>query len=173
MKLKMRAMVIGILLVISIISWSFSDQVLALAPPEMDSASLIENATSLDGQNVTYQGEVIGDIMQRQDHFWINVLDNGTAISIWITAEQRQKIELCGQYGIKGDQVQIVGQFFQACAEHGGDLDLHATSLKIISSGSRLPSHLNIARMIVAVGLFILACLCLIIMIRKNYSAKL
>lgn len=160
------------LLVIALISLIFSDQIMALTPPAIDGPGLIENAKSLNGQEITFQGEVVGDIMPRQDHYWINVLSNGTAIGIWITSEQRTRISHSGQYGSKGDQVEIEGLFQQACAEHGGDLDIHANSLVVVSDGSILPQHLNIIRLAVAAGLFILAIGCLSILFRKRYLNK-
>lgn len=169
MRFKIASVALGSLLVVVLTILTNTNQIEALSPQAVDGASLIENAKSLDGQNVTFQGEVIGDIMQRQDHYWINVSDNGTAIGVWITAEQRQAIQLCGQYGIEGDQVQITGLFFQACSEHGGDLDLHAISLVKVNSGRILPQQLDLTRLVIAVALFIIAGICLIILIRKSY----
>jgi hypothetical protein len=149
-----------------------SDHLQAATLPKLDGASLIEQAKALNGQDVIYQGEVIGDIMPRQDHYWINVLSNGTAVGIWITAEQRAVINLAGQYGIQGDEVKIIGLFSQACTEHGGDLDIHANSVEIISKGNVIPQHLNITRMVMAAGLFILASCCLIIFIKQRFHRK-
>lgn len=134
-----------------------------------DGATLIEQARTLNGQEITYQGEVVGDVMPRQDHYWINVLSNGTAIGIWITAEQRSIISLTGQYGVRGDEVKIAGLFNRACSEHGGDLDIHARSLEVVSHGAIQPQELDLTRLIMAAGLLILAVSCLILFIKSNY----
>jgi hypothetical protein len=168
-KMKKRPMQILLLMVsVAFLTCILSDQPMAETSRNLDGASLIEQAKSLNGQEIVFQGEVIGDIMHRQDHYWINVLSSGTAIGIWITDEQRAAIVLSGQYGIKGDEVRIAGQFHQACFEHGGDLDVHANSLEVISKGFRIPQKLDVIRILIAAGLFILAGSSLIIFIKRH-----
>jgi len=163
----------GTILIIVILILSISaDQPLADTMPVLDGASLIEQAKALNGQEVSYQGEVIGDIMPRHGHYWINVLNNGTAVGIWITAEQRAVIGLAGRYGIQGDEVKIIGQFNRACSEHGGDLDIHAHPIEIVSKGYYIPQKLNITRLIIAAGFFILAAGCLIILMKRRFLQK-
>jgi hypothetical protein len=140
--------------------------------PVLDGASLIEQAKVLNGQVVIFQGEVIGDIMPRQDHYWINVLCNGTAIGIWITAEQRKAISLAGQYDVQGDLVRITGQFNQACPEHGGDLDIHANSVEISSQGTSIPQKLNLTRLIIAAGLFVMAVASLFMLFSRRFLRR-
>ena len=160
------------MLVVLLVGLICSDPILADTTQVLDGASLIEHAKELNGQDIIFQGEVIGDIMPRQDHYWINVLNNGTAIGIWITVEQRDAIKLSGLYGIQGDTVMIVGRFDRACAEHGGDLDIHASSVEIISKGMIMPQKLNIPRLITAAGLFILAGCCLTILLKHRFQSK-
>ena len=175
-KVRRKLLPILLLTVIVILTGFFySDRIPAQAWAELieyDGASLIEQAKTLSGQDVIYQGEVIGDIMVRQDHYWINVLNDGTAIGIWITADQRELIIHAGQYGIRGDEIRIIGRFSQACPEHGGDLDLHASSVEIISRGAVLPNPPNMTRMIVAAVLLLLASSGLFILIRLRYKNK-
>ena len=135
--------------------------------PVTNGAVLIEQAKALNGQTVVYQGEVIGDLMPRQDHYWINILNQGTAIGVWITAEERAHISFAGQYGIQGDQVIITGQFNQACPEHGGDLDIHAESLTLVAAGGNRPEPLDFTRVILAVILLLTALSSLALLIRR------
>lgn len=150
----------------------FGASSLVLAAAQMPSviagADLIEQAKKLNGQVIAFQGEVIGDIMPRQDHFWINLLDNGTAIGVWITAEQRSQITYAGQYGIRGDQVMIVGRFYQACSTHGGDMDIHAESLEILHKGDTVREPLDLTRFMIAMILLIPAIICLITFLQKE-----
>ena len=134
-----------------------------------DGAILIEQAKALDGQVVVFQGEVIGDMMRRQDHYWINVSGNGTAIGVWITAGQRKSISLSGQYGVIGDEVKIIGRFSQACPEHGGDLDIHAISVEIVSPGAAVADQLNTGRLALAAALLVLALIALVLLIRHQF----
>ncbi|MGD9014947.1 MAG: DNA-binding protein, partial [Candidatus Omnitrophota bacterium] len=41
----------------------------------VSSTELIENAKSYDGQQVVYEGEVIGEVMHRRDGVWVNIND--------------------------------------------------------------------------------------------------
>lgn len=102
------------------------------------SRELIENSVGYDGMTVTYRGEVIGPVMIRGDYAWVNVLDNGIAIGVWCSAADAEKISVTGDYKHVGDTVEIAGTFHRACPEHGGDLDIHATSLTISQNGYSL-----------------------------------
>ncbi|MEA4887931.1 MAG: hypothetical protein VB070_00485 [Clostridiaceae bacterium] len=172
MKIKTAYRYRAILIIVILIAVISVDQPLADTMPALDGASLIEQAKALNGQDVSCQGEVIGDIMPRQDHYWINVLNNGTAVGIWITAEQRSLIGLAGRYGIQGDEVKIIGRFNRACSEHGGDLDIHAHSIEIVSKGYYIPQKLNITRLIIAAGFFILAVYGLIMLMKHRFLQR-
>jgi hypothetical protein len=133
-----------------------------------DGADFIEQAKALNGQVVEFQGEVVGDIMQRQDHAWINVLCRGTAIGVWISEDQQAALGLAGRYGVTGDTVKIIGQFSQACPEHGGDLDVHAITLEIVAAGQVKPEPLSTVKLIVACGSFAAAAISLALLIRRR-----
>jgi len=138
-----------------------ADRPLAETVRIQDGAVLIEQGKVLDGKDVVFDGEVIGDIMRRGDHAWINVLSNGTAIGVWITEQQRALINLTGHFDVIGDRVQITGVFHRACVEHGGDLDIHADSLQVIQDGIHTHTPLDIRRLLVAAVLLLLACISL------------
>lgn len=109
----------------------------ALAEEEnVSSTDLIERAKEYDGQSVVYEGEVIGDILLRGDYAWLNVSDGVNTIGCWVSAAQTDPISVCGGYGKRGDTVRVSGVFHRACAEHGGDLDIHADSLLIVRAGA-------------------------------------
>lgn len=101
----------------------------------VSSTDLIDHAKDYDGQTVVYEGEVIGDILYRGDYAWLNVSDGQNAIGCWVAAEQAEQVSVCGGYGKRGDTVRITGEFHRACAEHGGDLDIHADSFAIVRAG--------------------------------------
>ena len=105
------------------------------ADTEVSSNDLIDDAKQFDMLEVIYTGEIIGDIMQRGDHTWINVSDGSNAIGIWVENKDTEGISLAGRYNIHGDTVRITGIFNRACAEHGGDFDIHASDIEIIEKG--------------------------------------
>ena len=102
----------------------------------ISSQELIEQGKAYDNRFVEYQGEVIGDIMNRGEYTWINVNDGSNAIGIWINSLEAKKISYSGTYKFTGDIVNIQGTFHRACSEHGGDLDIHASKLEIVERGA-------------------------------------
>ncbi len=104
----------------------------------VNSRDLVRTApgTGLDGQKVVFEGEAIQQVMfRRGNHGWVNVKDDANAVGIWAPSELLRKIELTGAYGRFGDRVRVAGVFHAACPEHGGDLDIHADQLEILSRG--------------------------------------
>ncbi len=117
----------------------------------VSSTDLINNASALDGQTVVYTGEVIGDIMQRGDHTWLNLSDGSNAIGIWAATDQLGSIAIPGRYDQVGDTVQVTGIFHRACRDHGGDMDIHAVQLQLIQQGHTITHPLSSVRLILAV----------------------
>ena len=110
----------------------------------ISSAELINNAKLYDGKVVNYEGEVIGDIMKRGDYAWINVNDGKNAIGIWINSGLVKDIGYTGSYKSVGDGVEITGVFRRVCPEHGGDLDIHAQSMRKAGAGRYLQEKVNV-----------------------------
>jgi hypothetical protein len=97
---------------------------------------LINNAKQYDGKTVNHKGEVIGDVMIRGDYAWLHVNDGNIAIGICAPKAMVQDIRYAGNYQNKGDIIEVSGAFHRSCLEHGGDLDIHASGIKIITLGS-------------------------------------
>ncbi|MEA4912043.1 MAG: hypothetical protein VB092_05435 [Oscillospiraceae bacterium] len=107
----------------------------AQAPAPLSSTQLIENGFDFNDTVVTYGGEVVGDILRRGDGVWINVSDGANAIGVFIPAAEADKIENVGGYCVKGDTVALTGVFHRDCAQHGGDMDIHADAITITQRG--------------------------------------
>lgn len=107
------------------------------------STDLINKAKQYDGNQVTYRGEVIGEIMVRGNFAWINVNDGQSALGVWIDKDLLKSITHVGNYKTKGDRIEIIGMFNRSCREHGGDLDIHAASLQKIEEGKFLSQELE------------------------------
>lgn len=123
------------------------------------SLDLINHAKTYDGKSVIYRGEVIGDVMIRGDHAWLHVNDDTIAIGIWVNKGLIQGISYAGDYRNRGDEVEVVGIFHRSCLEHGGDLDIHAQTIKIVSAGAVIPRTVNHNKIYFGTGLFIIALL--------------
>jgi len=139
-KTKKAALVFSLIIFISVsaLKASFAQVV--------SSTELINKAKELDGKTIVYQGEVIGDVMKRGNFAWVNANDGQNAIGIWMDYSLAKEIAYMGSYKFIGDVIEVSGIFNRACPEHGGDLDIHAQTLRKIESGRPVPEKLTRAK---------------------------
>lgn len=133
----------------------------------VSSSELIEQADIFNGQTVRYSGEALGAVLERRDGAWINVSDGYNAIGIWCSKDMARSVSYLGDYRTSGDIVEVEGVFNRACPRHGGELDIHADSLKISRRGYIKRESLDMGRLNVSAGVF-LAAILLIILFRKR-----
>jgi hypothetical protein len=104
-----------------------------------------------NGKTVTFHGEAIGERMVRGDHAWIHLNDDAymernveegqplgglnSGMAVWLPAGLTDGIDTYGDYMHEGSIVEVTGVFNGACKEHGGDLDIHATELRVLRPG--------------------------------------
>ncbi|MBU3146159.1 hypothetical protein [Clostridium sp. CF012] len=112
---------------------------------------LIENGKKIDNTKITLNGEAIGESMNRGKYSWVNISDGSNAMGIWIKNEQVKSIKNFGKYGYKGDTLRINGTFNRACLEHGGDMDIHASSVEIIEVGGKVIIPISNNKKIIAI----------------------
>lgn len=137
----------------------------------ISSTELIRDASYHDGKNVAYDGEIIGDIMQRGDFVWLNVNDGENAIGINCKKELIASLNLlAGGYNYRGDWVKITGSFNRACEIHGGDLDIHADKIQILKPGKTLKETVSPQKKGIAVKLIWVL---LILLISKLLASRL
>lgn len=121
---------------------------------EVNSEELIENMDAYDGHEVVFRGEVVGDVMVRGEYAWITVNDDhysrealheagklrggNSGMGIWLPSAEAEQVTIVGRYGTVGDFVEVRGIFNADCVEHGGDVDIHATSLEVLEPGRHL-----------------------------------
>ncbi|MCB2299820.1 hypothetical protein [Clostridium tagluense] len=116
----------------------FSFPIACMAKEYSNFTELIENGKKIDNSKITLKGEAIGESMNRGKYSWVNISDGSNAMGIWIKNEQVQSIKNFGKYGYRGDLLKINGTFNRACVEHGGDMDIHASSVEIIEVGGKV-----------------------------------
>lgn len=133
----------------------------------VSSTELITKEKDYDGRNIVFEGEVIGDIMKRGDFFWVNVNDGNNAIGVWATKEAVSKIKYSGDFKHTGDKVQIKGVFNRNCPQHGGDLDIHAQEIDIISVGYENAHNIDLEKIKVVKSLTITLIIVVVIWIFK------
>ena len=161
--------IISLLLVLIVFSISIS---ILAAGTEVTSTDLIEKAKEYDGQTVTYKGEIIGDIMNRGEYAWINISDGSNAIGIYVLSSSLDGITMAGNYGSKGDVVTVTGVYHRACADHGGDLDIHASTIALLEKGGIIDEPHDLTKEIIATVLFVAACIATVFVAKKVILKK-
>lgn len=158
-----RTRVIPVLLT-AVVLWAAAASVAfatdAFPPNKPDSTELINHMNVpgdvskglfWNGKTVTFHGEAIGEVMVRGDYAWIHLNDDAymvknveegaklggynTGMAIWVPASLTKRIDTYGDYQHEGSIVEIQGVFNGACKQHGGDMDIHATSVKVLRPG--------------------------------------
>lgn len=140
---------IGLLLAL----WSLA--AVSLFGERANSADLIAMAHAMDGREVEFTGEAIGELMPRGSHAWLNLLDSEVAIGIWVDRADLPVIRYFGSASALGDTLRVRGTFHRSCPEHGGDMDIHAVTLEVVVRGELKRVPLQAGRMVMAAGLLL------------------
>lgn len=127
----------------------------AASVPAAGSAELVEHPAAWDGRVIEFTGEAVRESMVRGERAWIHVNDDAYAtmesgprttlagynsgMGVWIDASAIEEIGVFGGYRHRGDLVRVEGVFNAACAQHGGDMDIHARRLGIVTRGEAIP----------------------------------
>jgi hypothetical protein len=121
------------------------------SPNSPTSGELVEEPKEWDGREIEFTGEAIGEAMARGEYAWLHLNDDayylanveeGSALggynsghAVWIREDLAREISVFGDYHHQGDVVRVRGRFNAACPEHGGDMDIHAEELTVLSVG--------------------------------------
>lgn len=122
------------------------------AAPLVDSSTLIEKGRIYDGRAVRFRGEVIGDVMIRGDHAWLNINDDAysrqgpvlhlagynAGQGVILPADEARKVKQAGGYFWRGDYVEVAGVFRRSSSKHGGEMIIEGRSLRVVKKGFRL-----------------------------------
>ncbi len=120
--------------------------------------SILDQRAALDGTSVTFEGEAIGEALHADNGgVWLSVLSDGTALGVYLPADQAEVIETYGDYNHTGDTVRVSGEYHRACKQHGGDMDIHATSIEVVARGSVQEHPIDSRKAIIAAAGFVVA----------------
>ena len=109
----------------------------ALESSVMSPADVVEIDRARDGGRVTVEGEAVGEHLRAMGGGrWVNILGDETGLGIWVTDEMAEEITYFGDYKNDGDILRFTGTVNIACTEHGGEFDVHATSMRVIEVGA-------------------------------------
>lgn len=107
-----------------------------------------------DGMRVTFSAEAVGEAINGADgHYWVNVADRGHVIGVFMTPEQKDLVTNWGGYGSKGSELRIIGTLHTSCDGHGGELDVHADMVAVISPGGSYTTGVSTGKIHLAIGL--------------------
>ena len=137
----------------------------------VDINSLIENGKAMNNTSVTVEGEAIGEALERGDYSWVNINDGTNAIGIWLKKFDAEMIKYYGDYEHVGDTVRITGTFSNNCSEHGGDVDIHCTSIEIVKEGHNVKNEVPGAKILTA-AVLLCAALTVVFIWRKELGHK-
>lgn len=117
------------------------------SPNSPSSGEIVESPKEFDGTTLEFKGEVIGEVMVRGEYAWIHINDDpyylknveegaelggyNSGMAVYVPASLTEQIAHYGDYKHEGDIVTIRGTFNAACAQHGGDMDIHADELVV------------------------------------------
>jgi hypothetical protein len=136
----------------------------ALAEPDTTIVGLTNAGRQLDGQDVTFQGEVVGDILNAEKGYrWLMLQDGGATISVLVAEHEVAKVTHLGRYGQIGTRLEITGEFQVDCPEHDGLTDVHANRVTVIDEGFETESSFA-ARELEIGGLLTLVGFCLLVL---------
>jgi PDZ domain-containing secreted protein len=115
------------------------------------STELVEHPKAWDGKRIAFTGEAVSCVMVRGNYAWVHLNDDSYAQrsveagghlsgynsgqAVWVPASLASAITVAGGYKHQGDLVRVEGVFHAACAEHGGDMDIHADVLTVQRPG--------------------------------------
>ena len=156
--------------IIFIMIFMFSLSLNVKAEDTVELNYLIENAKQLDGQQVTVQGEAIGERMDRGDYSWVNINDGTNAMGIWLSKSDAEEISHYGNYKNKGDIVKITGTFNRACVEHGGEADFHSSVVIIVQEGHIVNERISTLKIMITIILVAFASLSLLIYLKFSHK---
>ncbi len=152
----------------------------AAAVDLISSGELVEKSNFYNGKTILFRGEVIGEVMVREEGAWLNINDDAycqgssklmgynSGQSIWAKAEDVKIIKTCGDYFHTGDVVEITGVFNRACKKHGGDMDIHAQTVTLIQPGKKIEHSIKPWKILASIILFFL----IVILSLINYNFR-
>ncbi|MBU1113306.1 MAG: hypothetical protein KKH93_05475 [Candidatus Omnitrophica bacterium] len=90
-----------------------------------------------DQKEVRVSGEAIGEILQSDGGFWVNLLSSGYNLGIFSQNKSDfEDISHWGSYAETGDQIEVQGRFYKNCFQHQ-TTDIHMESLNVAKPGHK------------------------------------
>jgi hypothetical protein len=130
---------------------------------------------AFDGLQVTYVGEVIGEVLPRRGGAWAQVNDDryalevgplighqeragfNTGLSVWLPDGLHERVQGTGRAAQRGDVVLVQGTLVRADPDDGGGITVRAEELTTLAPMTRIEEPLHVVQAVVAALLAVLA----------------
>jgi hypothetical protein len=146
-------------------------------PPDaiVTSSDVIACPTAYDGRRVRYRGEVVGDVLLRDEGAWILVNDDAYALevgplpahrehrgvnsglTVWVPDRLLDAMSVTGRPGRRGDIVEVTGRVVRTDPADGGGLTVRATHLELLVPGVVVDEPLDVPQLWLALGVLAVA----------------
>lgn len=159
--MRIRLTLLGLLLTPCVLATPAAAQELrVLTPAEAVTQALDSADAAGGGVTVTVEGEAVGEALAAPGgRRWVNLFGDGTALGVVVSVRDAESIPAFGEYRQRGATVRVTGSMRHGCDEHGGDLDLHATSVAVLDAGEQLPHAVHPTKMWLALAALAVALL--------------
>ncbi len=128
------------------------------APMRIDTATIAQADPDLDGVVIVFTGEAIGDSLRAPaGQRWVNVLEGATAVGVVADPELFAGIDGFGEWSRTGTRVEVTGVLNIACTQHGGDLDVHASEVRVLAPSEPVERPISPEKGVAALGALALA----------------
>lgn len=155
------------------------EEIRAAIPPggRISSTQVFACPAAFDGLEVTYVGEVVGDLLARRGGAWVQVNDDvyalevgpvighrelsgfNTGLSVWLPDGLHEAIEDVGRPYQRGDVILVRGTLLRADPDDGGGTTVRAEELEVLERALVIDPPFHTLQAIVAGILGILAAL--------------
>lgn len=153
------------------------DVTAATEPLSVTASTLVDCPDLYDERLVTYEGEVVGTVLQRGARAWVQLNDDAyglaigplpehrttvggnSGIAVSIPVEVARQIERVGGYDAQGDVLEVLGTFRRADPDDGGGPTIHADAATVAVRGRVVSHPVSERRLMVAAALALLTAL--------------
>jgi hypothetical protein len=122
----------------------------------------------LNGRDVVYVGEVVGDVLRRSGGAWVRINDDdyaletgplgphtdlrgfNTGLAVWLPDGLHEQLGAPGRHGRRGDVVRVEGLLMRADPADGGGITIRATSLEVLAPSTPASEPLHVPLVLAA-----------------------
>lgn len=146
-------------------------------PPggRVSSAQVHSCPAAFDELEVTFVGEVVGELLPRQGGAWAQVNDDPYALeigpivghrqlagsnsgpSVWLPDGLHERIEAPGRPDRRGDVIAVEGRLLRADPDDGGGITVRAEELEVLAGPVEIQAPLHVLQVVVAAVLALAA----------------